>query len=392
MVKKKTDYVYTDGLDGITIDGSILPLRSGAARKLLKGEDLVFLAEALNERSLAANGEFALRGIGTNDKYTYKRNESEGQFLRIASLISDDVAGAGISRALNDSTELSEFEKLVDATGDSIALSPFYSPKGYVQSRIDSIGSAAYHCAELTPSPQTARIINIQDELDIFSNERKLVRFFRDSNFSVEPYPPPFTVVSTGIDEDGETISESHITYNSHGWCLGYQYDWGLSVYHTEEDRIGLSYTRSDIVWNNNYDDLQKVAMRIYNVPARCMVDPIIRILVVNRTTSAPGEDPIDTYVNRYFIGRDTRWKGFQAGENPTNTVEISWYDIKDNVVMTVPAWKPPFIHNDVRVPARKDQFNLMLSSRYVKYDCLEIYAQPIGAIIELDDHTKWWE
>ena len=395
MVKKKTDYVYTDGIDGITIDGSILPLRSGAARKLLKGEDLAFLAEALNERSLAANGTFALHDIGSQDKYTYKRSEYESQFLDIASSFAHPTepgrAWANKYTALNDSTELSEFEKLVDATGDRIAAFPYYSSKGYGQSRIDSIGSAAYHNAALTPNPRTARIINIQDELDIFSNERKLVRFFRDSNFGVGMYPPPFTVISRGIDEDGKTISSSHTAYNLFGWCCGYQYDWGLSTYHTE-DSIGLSYMRSGFVWSDDVEALQKVAMWIDNVPAECLVDPIIRILVVNRTTSAPGESPLDTYVNRYFIGGDRPSSGWRAGKNPTNTVEIPWWAIRDSAIINVPAWEPPFIHNDVRVPASKSQFNLMISNRYVKYDCIEIYAQPIGAIITLEDHTKWWE
>ena len=399
MVTKKADYFYTDGLDRIEVDGSVLPLRTGAARKALKGEDLAFLAEALNERSLAASGYFALPTVGASQNFTYSRAEYEYQFHDIVSSFAHPIGGGGTSdswlrteySALNSSTAIDGFLNPID-TSVFDSYGRLTGSKAYGPSRVEAIGATAYHHAPLTPSPLTAKIINVQDELDAYSNERKLTRFFREYNFDVGERLPPITVTATGVDDKGDPASyTARDTEQIPGMCIGFQYNWGRSTYHNEEDPITHEYVKSGMVWRGGFDDPFKVGARFYNLPPGGMGFVVIKILVVNRATALSTTPPSEIYVNRYFLGGSRMLGVFSTGFNPKSTTDILWHVIIDTARSIAPIWDSPFVHTDVTVPASRSQFDLMKGNTIDKWDCVEVYAQPIGAIIDLGDHTKWW-
>ena len=391
MVTKKADYFYTDGLDRIEVDGSVLPLRTGAARKVLKGEDLAFLAEALNERSLAASGHFAFPIYGDR-KFPYSRAEYEWQFLDVAQGLALDRSWLRTEySALNSSTAIDGFLNPID-TSVFDSYGRLTGSKDYGPSRVDAIGATAYHHAPLTPSPQTAKIINVQDELDAYSNERKLTRFFREYNFDVGESLPPITVTATGVDDKGNPVSyTARDTEQIPGMCIGFQYGWGRSTYHNEEDPIAHEYVKSGMVWRGGFDDPFKVGARFYNLPPGGIGFIVIKIFVVNRATVLSTTPPSEVYVNRYFLGGSRMLGVFSTGFNPKSTTDILWHVIIDTARSIAPIWDSPFVHTDVTVPASRSQFDLMKSNTIDKYDCVEVYAQPIGAIIDLGDHTKWW-
>ena len=403
MVKKNTDYLYVDGLDGIVIDGSILPLRTGAARRILRGEDKTFLIESLQERSLAATGRMIHVGSGET-KYRYSRIEDYFTLGRLAdSLASPEIGYANANGVLNASTDINEFTKIVDATGERIGLWPYFKAKTYPDSRIYAIGDRAYHHEALKPVSGFPPIITDGMEADAYENAKRQVVFYRSEEIENVFRLPDREVVLSGHGFDGKPITETIqiSNYSDLGSCVLFEYGNGVSIL-----RYGIEhrYVKKELeIYQGS--DMQNTALRVLNVPPNATVIPIARVLVDNSYYLGPTDfipdrpyehyyPLIPSYHNKYFmLGGYPNWYAI-SGPRATNTVEFSWETLLNSCLTKGIAdiiHKPPFVRYDVTVPASEDEFDPWVGNYFQKFFSISVYIKPVGALIILGDHTKWW-
>ena len=68
MIDNRNDYRFVRGDIGqVIIDGNIMPVRQGDAKKVLRGEDICFLAEAHEARTDFWNGAIFKESGTTNN-------------------------------------------------------------------------------------------------------------------------------------------------------------------------------------------------------------------------------------------------------------------------------------------------------------------------------------
>lgn len=143
MARSKSYYEYVesangDDLDQIKIDGQIMPLRSTADQKIMRGEDVVWLMEAVKQRSTQSPYALPLVAYYTYKSYAWTRNATpieSAKFRRkvctenFGNLYLSNSEGKGMKNCLDRICDCSAYSLTEPTPGSYVRCSAYDAEK-----------------------------------------------------------------------------------------------------------------------------------------------------------------------------------------------------------------------------------------------------------------------
>lgn len=400
MIRAFSEYVYTTGknhdpvhgypngdVDRILIDGSIMPFR-GVMQKVLRGEDILFLQESMRERMAAL-------GRVESAKHEFSREVNALQAQQVADFLTrtrpiDTAQYGGIYMRPS---------AFAQADAESAALGNW--PHAVTDYRLNfpQLTDDGFYPPAPIPSPSFAnRTLYKQDILDMFENQSNLT-----CAFSLARYTSAFGAVQKG--------NGTHRTYSGSSVIAEEAYDiiYGSGslqmLAYARRSSGSVSVAASPIRYeqyaSNEYNvrldqsagvlaKYNEVAMRTTPLPPDSKATPVLAFSMTQYMSRTNDSEHSANYTRYGFCTLGLL--SHRANRSGNDVAEWTWghliaYGKGVDFFKGKSFYKSP-PSGFLDPPASSDLDPL---GRYSVVDDFEVWVMPFGYVVELGDHTKWW-
>lgn len=387
MISSRSQYLYVTGDDFADIDiRGELVTNTTRARYPPRGEDPAFLMESVAERMMALGGSVNRSVVPPFTKFLDDKVGACNDWFRARA--TDGIKGFGFLNPNLDTSANAPTTEYTDPSSHNVSL-------GTYRDNFPNISDANYYPA--TPvGPSTLHKLVKADVRFAFDNQRSLVRCFRAAELTQGiiygndwKYEDCYYI--DGHEEEripkrkyvGESRNGEFLRYYSgrFGNTVAPYIPGGTIRYAFEDGRDGR-FTSDGI------------GLTAVGLPPGCKCWPVLAWRFEQHWCDYPKEDnPLGYYATHFGYCCGSRWYEKVAGNAASNTLTWKWSEMVDGV--PEPDWRywlrPWHYVNEIPTDASFKKSDGTYAADYIVRDEFSVWCWPVGVIVTLGDHTKWW-
>lgn len=385
--KSKFLYVAGDDLASINLDLELMPKRSDG--KLIVGKDVAFLQEAVAERQYAMKGESD--GFDYDSKIDWYRLFAFGSVLHWLSSYERPPINCFLNPSLQIPSGIFDETEVADELIPNLGIG-VHELKEYRHNYPDLTDDEFYAKPPVVPYEDSDEKIRQNPVLNGFENVKRTVRIYRTSGIKAKSTGDRFALNYFRHYDDGRTepffrsygsTADSFLYQVFDESGVGRQTAPGYPISYKYYVQEGLGY---------NEENLDEVGLVVDNLPPGCKVTPVVAVNFIQQSIFTPS------------FGKSQRRWGYRherqktAGDEARNRLEWTWRELtihsfewwaRDEEEGYVPfKWHPAQIR-----PKNEDFYapNGQWGAEVQQAFHIEVWHKPVGIIVDLGPHTKWW-
>lgn len=420
MISAASEYIYTTGdLDKITIDNEVMPNRQGLAQKMIRGVDIAFLLESVEERSRAQEAVITQRRFSRIPWYDQLDIVFDG--LQKTNSSSHNTGSIAIDPTW-PYTNLSIYEENIPAINNA---PPIIANNNAIIAAFPNFYQTIESIPQCNPgiARGTSKLMAAEPLQAAFRNQKKLTRYLDRVNYTLSATTPTQSPVLPEADArrmcswraeapanwdwTGQpTYTDKQRAYYTAGASAAnhlrrehkeyygkFSFDNSLGIY------VWEGYTRRSRNANGS------IHVTRSNLPLGAVVTPLVQWQAYSYATytHAPSNNRHDAVTETYSSGRTGlvfaapkiadsagtvtfTWNELRSSTGGTGNADMTWDDIPSTFKryvgyeISAASQNPP----QSEVPTTRDAW----SAHYTSWLEYSLY----GLLIDLGDHTKWWQ